>query len=104
MRRCGWCLCPVVAGRCTHCGRRDTGRESGIPEELAARLATRQQQGAAAGRAQARRARQMVARSRWPARPAVRRWLLWLAPAALLALAALYAFAGGLFAPVVPLS
>lgn len=85
-----------MAGRCTHCGRRDAGRESGVPEELAARLAARQQDLTAAGRGRTRRGRQLVVRS-WRAAPAMRRWLPWLAPAALLALAASYAFASGVF-------
>lgn len=46
----------------------------------------------------------MVVRARWRAAPAVRRWLPWLVPGALLALAAWYAVASDFFTPVVPLS
>lgn len=94
--RCGWCLCPVVAGRCTHCGRKDAGRDAGIPEELAARLAARRQQLARSPRAQAPRARQAAGRGR--------RWLRWAAAGGLLAAAALYASTSGFFAQALQLS
>lgn len=97
VRRCDWCLSPLVAGRCTHCGRQDAGRAASLPEGLAARVAARRQQLARARQAQAVPVRQGAMRPRW------RRWLPWAASGGLLAAAALYASTSGLL-PALPLS
>lgn len=97
--RCGWCLSPTVAGRCTCCGRPAGERTSTLAEPLAARLAARRRELAAGGRARGPGRRQVIVR---PGGSPVRR-LRWVVLAALAGAALLYA-AIPFVEPLLPLS